>query len=94
MDKEVIPEDDKSTSETLDDENADFVGKKVVITNTTREDLNGRIGVATWWSASKGKYVRLGSGSALSAYPGKLNLFPMVLRSTLYQRGRQRKPVQ
>mgnify|MGYP002821509946 CR=1 FL=1 len=34
-----------------------LLGKRVVITGTSREDLNGRVGVAQNFDASKGRYV-------------------------------------
>ena len=52
-----------------------FLGKRVRITGTTREDLNGRAGVARSFDEAKGRYVvRLdGTGdSALRLKPGSL----------------------
>ena len=55
-----------------------LVGKRVVITGTSREDLNGRAGPALSFDGSKGRYVvRLEEeggykGSTLKIKPGNL----------------------
>ena len=55
-----------------------LVGKRVVITGTSREDVNGRVGLALSFDESKGRYVvRLeeeggGEGPTLKVKPGNL----------------------
>ena len=57
-----------------------LVGKRVVITGTSREDLNGRVGQALSFDGAKGRYVvRLeaeggGEGPTLKVKPGNLKL--------------------
>ena len=58
-----------------------LLGKRVMITGTSREDLNGRAGVARSFDEAKGRYVvRLdGAGAGESA----LRLKPVNLRPTV-----------
>ena len=54
-----------------------LLGKRVVVTGTTREDLNGSIGVATSFDHARGRYV-----VALDKQGGKeMALRPEHLRS-------------
>ena len=50
-----------------------LVGKRVVITGTSREDLNGRVGLARSFDQSKARYVvRLDGGVELKVKPANL----------------------
>ena len=50
-----------------------LVGKRVVITGTSREDLNGRAGLARSFDQSKARYVvRLDGGVELKVKPANL----------------------
>ena len=50
-----------------------LVGKRVVITGTSREDLNGRAGLARSFDQSKAQYVvRLDGGLELKVKPANL----------------------
>ena len=53
-----------------------LVGKRVVITGTSREDLNGRIGVARSFDEAKGRYVveLEGGGQTLKLKPGNVKV--------------------
>ena len=68
-----------------------LLGKRVSITGTSREDLNGRTGVATSFDHAGGRYVvELDSEGKSKSEPAKLRLKPVHLaRST----GREKKQV-
>ena len=54
-----------------------LLGKKVVITGTSREDLNGKAGVATSFDHARGRYA-----VALDKQEGRtIALRPLYLRS-------------
>ena len=61
-----------------------LLGKRVMITGTSREDLNGRVGVARSFDETKGRYVvRLpcrGAGEAESAMQ-EVKVKPVNLKS-------------
>ena len=61
-----------------------LLGKRVSITGTSREDLNGRTGVATSFDHAGGRYVvELDSEGRCKSEPAKLRLKPVHLtRST------------
>ena len=61
-----------------------LLGKRVSITGTSREDLNGQAGVATSFDHAGGRYVvELDSGGKGESEPAKLRLKPAHLsRST------------
>ena len=56
-----------------------LLGKRVVITGTSRADLNGKVGVATDFDHAKGRYVVAWGGKgetpqAMKIKPGNLRL--------------------
>ena len=61
-----------------------LLGKRVLITGTSREDLNGQAGVATSFDHAGGRYVvELDSKGKSKSEPAKLRLKPVHLaRST------------
>ena len=57
-----------------------LLGKRVSITGTSREDLNGRTGVATSFDHAGGRYVvELDSEGRSKSEPAKLRLKPVHL---------------
>ena len=66
-----------------------LLGKRVSITGTSREDLNGRTGVATSFDHAGGRYVvELDSEGKNKSEPAKLRLKPAHLAST---KGKEKK---
>ena len=55
-----------------------LLGKRVIITGTSREDLNGKVGVATDFDHAKGRYVVAWGGKGEKAQVMKIK--PQSLR--------------
>ena len=66
-----------------------LLGKRVSITGTSREDLNGRTGVATSFDHAGGRYVvELDSKGKGKSEPAKLRIKPVNLAAA---GGKERK---